>query len=344
MNSKERVFAAIRRKEYDRIPRFFWLGEGAAANLKRDKGIEVEALDSYFGNDILQSWLSINKQMTKPCVPGERFTDEWGITWERSGYYNAPVVHPLKELSAAEIATYPFPDPYAPERYHDFNAFIERHGKTHFIGADVSGTLFEPAYHLRGMQEFMMDMALEAEEADVLLDTLCDFSAKTAAFAVRCGADWIWLGDDMGTQASMLISADMWRRYFKPRMRKIIGAIRAESEDVVIAYHSCGSIYPIIGDLIEIGIQVLNPIQESAAGMNQRRIKDEYGDRLTLMCGLDTQTFLLQATPEEVYSEMQKKARELSRGGGYIAAVSHTIQHDVPTQNLSALLEALNNL
>lgn len=344
MNSKERVLAAVRRKEYDRIPRFFWVGEGAAANLKREKGIEAHEMDSFFGNDVLQCWLSINKQMTTPCAPGERFVDEWGITWERSGYYNAPVIHPLAGLSAQQMAEYPFPDPYSPERYRDFHALISQYGKTHFIGADVSGTLFEPAYHLRGMQELMMDMALNNDEADILLDKLCDFSLKTSVAAIRRGADWVWLGDDMGTQSSMLISADMWRQYFKPRMQKIIDAIRAESKEAVIAYHSCGSIYPIIGDLAEIGIQVLNPIQESAAGMDQRQIKAEYGDRLTLMCGLDTQTLLLQATPDKVYSQMQETARELSRGGGYIAAVSHTIQHDVPVENLLAMMDALDHL
>jgi uroporphyrinogen decarboxylase len=108
------------------------------------------------------------------------------------------------------------------------------------------------------------------------------------------------MGDDLGSQNGMLMSPAMWRSYFKPRMKRMIDSIREFKRDSYIAYHSCGSMYPVIGDLVEIGIDVLNPIQESAKGMDQRSIKKEYGDRITLMCGLDTQQFLVNATPEQV--------------------------------------------
>ena len=344
MNSRERVYSAVLRKKYDRIPRFFWVSDDAADILAREYNIEKNEIDNFLGNDILQTWLSINKQMTIKCPEGTKFTDEWGITWERQGYYNVPIIHPFADLDAKSIESAPFPDPFLKSRYAELSNLIDRCGKTHFIGADVSGTLFEPAYHLRGMEELMVDMATESDEADVLLNRLSDFSLKVALEAVRLGADWIWFGDDMGSQKSMLMSPDLWRKYYKNRMRRIIREVKSEKADIIIAYHSCGSIFPIIGDLAEIGVQVLNPIQESAANMIQSQIKELYGDRLTLMCGLDTQTFLLNSSPDEVYNAMKNRARALSEEGGYIAAVSHTIQPDIPVKNIVSMIKALDDL
>jgi uroporphyrinogen decarboxylase len=292
---------------------------------------------------VRQTWLSINRQMMIHKADGARFVDEWGITWQRDGYYNTPVIHPFADMTAGEIAGAPFPDPLDAGRYAELRRLVSQYGNEYFIGADVSGTLFEPAYHLRSMENLMMDLAAGSEEADILLDRLRDFSSTVSLEAVRMGVDWVWLGDDMGTQISMLMSPAMWRRYFKPRMRQIIGDIRAEKPDMIVAYHSCGSIRPIIGDLAEIGVDVLNPLQESAADMDQAQIKREFGGRLTLMCGLDTQSFLVGATPRQTYDAMRDKARRLGEGGGYIAAVSHTIQHDMPVDNIRAMLDALDD-
>jgi uroporphyrinogen decarboxylase len=342
MTSKERVYAAVHRRTLDRLPRFIWVGSGAAENLQRELNISKESIDDYMKNDVRQTWLSINKQMMTQCGEGEQFVDEWGITWQRDGYYNTPVVHPFADMTAAEIADAPFPDAMAAERYEELTYLLQTH-KQHFIGADVSGTLFEPACHLRSMENFMVDLISGAEEADVLLDRLSEFSLKVSLEAARIGADWIWLGDDMGSQMSMLISPDTWRRYFKPRLQRLIASVRSQYPDMIFAYHSCGSICPIIGDLAEIGIDVLNPLQESAAGMEQRRIKEQYGDKLTLMCGLDTQSLLIRGTPREIYHATLAKQRQLAHGGGYIVAVSHTIQHDVPVDNIVAMLNALDD-
>jgi len=342
MNSKERVYAAIRRQPVDRLPRYIWIGRGAADNLRRAFGEKANDIDALIGNDVKQTWLSINGQMEADCPEGESFVDEWGIRWHRDGYYNAVVEHPLADMDEDEIAAYPFPDPEKPERYEYLQQLLDEHGADAFIGADVSGSLFEPAYHLRGMQDLMLDMAAEEPAADVLLDKLCDFTTKVACHAAKMGVDWIWLGDDMGTQQSMLMSPAMWRKYFKPRMKKIIDAVHEVAPDMIIAYHSCGSVYPIIGELAEIGIQVLNPLQESAQGMDHAKIRAEYGDKLTFMCGLDTQTFMVNASAEEVKVAMAEKAKMLTENsGGFIVAASHTIQHDVPVENIMAMLEGL---
>lgn len=342
MNSIERVYAAIRHQPVDRLPRFSWIGRGAGDNLRKALGSQADDIDELIGNDVKQTWLSINGEMDRPCEEGESFVDEWGIRWHRDGYYNAVISHPLADLEEEEILAYPFPDPDKPERYEYLQELIDKYGKEKFIGADVSGSMFEPAFHLRGMDNLMVDMATEDPVADIILDRLCDFTTKVACRATRMGVNWIWLGDDMGSQQSMLISPDMWRKYFKPRMKKIIDAVHEIDPDMPIAYHSCGSIYPIIGELAEIGINVLNPLQESAKGMDHAKIVEEFGDKLTFMCGLDTQTFLRHASPEEVKQTMLEKCKILSAKGGYIVSACHTIQQDVPVENILAMIEALD--
>jgi len=306
-------------------------------------GVSSLDLDFKMGNDILQTWVSINGEMERDVPQGSQFVDEWGITWERAGIYNSVVKHPLKDLNVDEIENYKFPDPFKPERYTELSELLKTYGNEYFIGADISGTLFEPAYHLRGMENLMIDMALENPEADIILDKIMDFSIKVAIECVKMGVDWIWLGDDLGSQQGMMMSPDTWRKYFKGRMAKIISEIRKVAPDMPIAYHSCGSMMPVIGDLIEVGVNVLNPIQESAAEMNQKEIKDKFGDKLTLMCGPDTQQFLITATSGEVRAKTAELVETLGKNGGYIFAVSHHIQPDTPLENIEAIIDELNN-
>jgi len=340
MTSKQRVLSAIRHETPDRAPRFFWVGDGAAKRLQQAYGIAPDQVDAFLGNDVRQTWLSINRQMTVPCDDGRSFVDEWRITWRRDGQYNTVSHHPLADLDADAVAAHPLPDPDNPARYAQLRRLIAEHGQTHFIGADVSGTLFEPACHLRSMEELMIDLASDNDQANLLLDRLCEFSSAVAVRASDMGADWVWLGDDMGSQRDMLISPAMWRRHFKPRMAKVIAAARSKRPDLPIAYHSCGHIAPILAELVDLGIDVLNPLQESA-GLSHEAAKREFGGRVTLMCGLDTQDFLPRATPEQTLAAMKEKARTLGEGGGYIAAVSHTLQHDVDPACIKALTDAL---
>jgi len=343
MTHKERVYSALRHEPADIIPRFVWFGNGILSRMREKEGLDPLDVDLKFGNDVLQTWVSMNGEMARDVPDGSTFTDEWGITWQRESFDNTAIIHPMAGLSTDEIKAYPLPDPKSPERFKHLEYLKSKFGSTHFIGADVSSSLFDPACHLRGMEEFMVDLASQSEEAEILLDRLEEFNIELSIECIKRGADWIWLGDDVGSQRAMLISPEMWRESIKPRMERIILEIRKHSDDVFIAYHSCGSIRPIISDLVQIGIEVLNPIQESACDMNQNEIKNEFGEQITLMCGVDTQSFLPTASPDEIKRVVAEKIETLGRGGGYIFAASHTIQHDTPEENISALFTALDD-
>lgn len=343
MTGREKVINALEHKETAGVPKFIWYHPETKLRLAEKLNIEGKNLDAELGNDLLQDWVSINREMAREVPQGQDFVDEWGIRWKRDGFYNMVVEHPLQGCSKEEIIKYPFPDPFVDERFKGLEELIDKYGQTRFIGADVSGSIFEPAYHLRNMENLMMEMATGAEEVELLFDRLAEFTEIVAIESLKRGADWIWLGDDIGTQRGMIMSPDMWRKYLKPRLKRVIEHIRDYKLDTYVAYHSCGSMHQVIGDLVEIGINALNPIQPKAAGMDPFKIKEEFGSKITLVCGLDTQEFIIKALPADVRKRTGELIDRLSQGGGYIYAVSHTLQPDVPLDNIIAMLEVLDN-
>jgi uroporphyrinogen-III decarboxylase len=157
----------------------------------------------------------------------------------------------------------------------------------------------------------------------------------------QIGVDMIWLGDDIGIQNTMLMSPGMWRRYFKPRMAALIASLKIINPALKIAYHSDGVIYPIIPDLIEIGIDVLNPIQP--ASMDPIRLKREYGDRLCFWGSLDIQHTLPYGTPQDVRAEVLARLETIGRGGGLIIGPTHNVQLDTPLENFWAMIHSIAN-
>ena len=149
--------------------------------------------------------------------------------------------------------------------------------------------------------------------------------------------DGVFVGDDFGTQQGLLISPEMWRKYVKTRYKKLISVIK--SYGLKYCHHSCGGIRPIIPDLIEIGIDVLHPIQPLAAGMNNKELSREFGKELTFYGGIDEQRTLPNGSPEDVKREVRERINTLGKYGGYIVAPSHAFQPDTPMENVIAVYE-----
>jgi uroporphyrinogen decarboxylase len=298
-------------------------------------------LELKLGNDILQAWVSINLYQSLPVPEDSGFRDEFGIGWHRMGGYNMVVHSPLGTQGPEGYHHYVFPDPDNSGRYDEIKRLLATYGYEVFIGADVSGTIFEPCSHIRGMEILLSDLSMRPEDVEVLFDKATDFSLQVARNCLDLGVDWIWLGDDIGMQTGMLMSPSMWRRFLKPRMARIINELRRMKPSVIIAYHACGSIVPVIGDLVEIGIDVLNPIQPKAEGMRDILVKQQYGDRLTLHCGIDIQEVLPFAPMRVLESELKRIIREVAPGGGFIFAAAHAIQPDTSVERVHFMLDVL---
>ncbi|HLO31221.1 MAG TPA: uroporphyrinogen decarboxylase family protein [Anaerolineales bacterium] len=355
MKPRDRVLMAFNHEEPDRCPmQISFTPEFAnclRAELKLDGekthnphgGGNTYELERALGEDLLLTsvgWANSYYQ------GGRNYVDEWGIGWKSTDYvtpygvgaYTEIVGHPLAEDSA--IPGYKTPDPNRPELYSESDWVLRTFKDQYFIVGVTVTTMFETAWALRGYERMLSDLALRPEIAEQLLDIPYNYHLTAAKKLTQMGVDMIWIGDDVGAQNSMLISPKMWRRFFKPRMAHFIAELKALNPQVKVAYHSDGNIYPIIPDLIEIGLDVLNPVQP--ASMDPVKLKQDYGDKLCFWGSIDEQHTLPFGSPAEVQQEVLTRLKTIGKGGGLILGPTHHVQLDTPMANFWALVNTIS--
>jgi uroporphyrinogen-III decarboxylase len=217
---------------------------------------------------------------------------------------------------------------------------VKKWKRNYFAVAAMWTTLFEISWALRGFGRFIKDLYSDSRFADSLLDKLLEYRLETGKRFIDLGVDMIHLGDDFGTQKNLLLSLDVWRRHFKPRMKMLIEALKKRG-DVYIMYHSDGNIEKLIPELIEIGVQILNPIQPEC--MDPAAIKERYGEKLTLHGTISIQRTLPFGTKEDVRTEAITRLKTCGPGGGLVLAPSHAPQPDVPVENIITLYKTAKN-
>jgi uroporphyrinogen decarboxylase len=240
--------------------------------------------------------------------------------------------------SIDDLARHPWPD----AAWFDFADFAARLDAWRDFAVMASGaSVFQHPTFLRGIDHLLVDMAIRPEIAHWLIDRFTDFYLvffDRMLTAARGRIDILRAADDLGTQRSLFFSPEMFRTFIKPRLKKLIDM--THSHGVKFLFHSCGAIRPLIDDLIEIGVDILDPLQAAADGMEPQVLKDAYGGRICLHGGICTQYLLPNGTPDEVREEVRRRAAILGAGGGYILAPCHVLQTDVPTENIRAMSEA----
>ncbi|MGA2640194.1 MAG: uroporphyrinogen decarboxylase family protein [Spirochaetia bacterium] len=275
----------------------------------------------------------------------DSYTDEWGIMWRNStyttrfgeGYYTEIASHPLADDSAIQV--YRPPDPDRPELYEESDWVLRTFKDEYWIVGVTVTTVFETAWALRGYERLLMDFAADPERADAVLEIPYRYHLRAAERLTRLGVDMIWIGDDVGAQNAMLISPQTWRRFLKPRMAAFISAIKSIKPSLKVAYHSDGCILPIIPELIEVGVDVLNPVQPRS--MDPALLKKQYGDRLCFWGSIDEQKTLPFGMPNDVRAEVARRLQTLGRSGGLIIGPTHNVQLDTPVENVRALVDAV---
>jgi len=341
MTSRERVLNALARRPVDRVPVFLWFHPETAERLGRRLGIPAGRVGEAMGNDVRQAWVNNNYAMEGIVHErdGESHLDYWGIRWVKEGPFNQIAESPLAAAGPEAIAAYRFPEGRLEELLAPLAATAAGAGDG-FLGADVSPCAFEMYLRLRGMEEALLDLAARPEAAAELIGRCAGFAAQLAAAGLdRFRLDWLWTGDDVAGQSAMLMSPAQWRRLIKPALARVVRVGRERGRPV--AYHSCGAIRPIIPDLVEMGVTVLNPIQPNCPGMDPLELKREFGRPLTFMGGVDTQGLLVREPAERIYYHVRELIEGMcSDGGGYILAGSHTIPPETPEANIFAMLEA----
>jgi uroporphyrinogen decarboxylase len=338
MNSKERVAAALRREPVDRTPVFMWFHPDTAKHLGQLLEIPAGQVGDAMGNDVHMTWVNNNLAMEGITHErdGEWHVDDWGITWTRGFSYNQITHYPLANASKEEMLAYEFPIAHIEDFMARMQPLIES-SDHYFLGCDISPCAFEMYWRLRGMEATMIDMADDPDFARTMLNRCMDFSIQLGETACeRFPLDWLWAGDDVASQIGMMFSPKTWRSLIKPGMKRVFDV--GKSRGLWVAYHCCGGLRPIIPDLIEIGLDVLNPIQSNCPGMAPLELKKEFGDRLTFMGGVDTQELLPNASASEVRRATAELLEGMTAGGGgYILAASHTIPPETPDENIFAM-------
>lgn len=276
---------------------------------------------------------------------GAEYTDEWGVGWRSvarptpygTEHYTEPRAHPLAAADADTVVRYQPPDPDRPELYAEAEKLIAEHAHEYWIVGATITTIFETAWALRGLEQLLADFIEDPDLADVILDIPYRYHRAAAETLTRAGVDMIWLGDDIGHQQGMLMSPRLWRRFLKPRLADIVERLKAINPDVKVAYHTDGRVCAIIPELIEIGIDVLNPVQPPA--MDPVRLKRAYGGQLCFWGAMDDQYTLPLGSPGDVRRETLDLISALGTGGGLILAPTHHVQLDTPPENFLAMAE-----
>jgi uroporphyrinogen decarboxylase len=274
-----------------------------------------------------------------------RFVDPWGITWQLQpgNHYFDIAVPPLKDATIEDLDKYPWPDTSHPSRFVGLREQARKIQEAGYAVVALSGiTPFEFSYMLRGMENWFMDLGGDHEFVHALMSKLTFLMRSGVEKLLEEAGDYIDVvvtGDDLGGQTAPLISVAMYRELIKPYHVELFQSIKQRSK-AKIFYHSDGNIYPLINDLIEDGIDLLNPIHVAANEMGDTaRLKREFGGRLCFNGAIDTQRVLPQGTPDDVRAEVRRRIKDLAPGGGYILSAVHCLQPDVPPENICAMFD-----
>lgn len=354
MNSRERVLTALRRQQPDRVPATLYeevVGYVPDIEQMFREKCGGQWPGDYFGCDVRSVTIAPTRLTTdfSSLIPAQENVqvDEWGVGWRSGGFrHYAEILHPLESLEVRAIRDYPFPDVDAAYRYEGLAAEVAAFHERGLAVTGYPGSVFEQAWQMRGMNELFVDimdgkaLGSDANIADFLLDQIADRVARAAQRFAEAGVDVLILGDDIATQRGLMMSLDMWTKTFKPRLRRIISAAKEVNPELVIFYHSDGNVWDAIPELIDAGVEVLNPVQPEC--MNPADVKEAFGDRLAFFGTVSVQRTMPFGTPDEVRSEVRQRIETVGRGGGLLLSPAHVLQPDVPWENVLAFFEAVS--
>jgi uroporphyrinogen decarboxylase len=333
MNKRERVFQILRHQTADICPYHIRCTKPALAKLVQATG-DTDIME-HIGNHIAYM----------PCRAADEevefkpgfIRDKFGVIWNRTIDKDIGVVESYQVIPQ-NVDDFPFPDPLDSARFNYVKDGCQKHPDL-FKLATKRLSLFERAWSLRGMENFLMDMAADQDFVDALLDRITAFNMAIVEEALKYPIDGFHIGDDWGQQKGLIMGPKYWRRFIKPRLAVLFA--RAKREGKFVSIHSCGDIWEILPDLIEIGLDMYNPFQPES--IDVYKAKKEFGHKLTFWGGISTQKTLPFGTPDDVRREVREKIKSIGENGGYVCAPAHDIQGDVPIENIQALLEALQN-
>ena len=380
MSSRERILKSLNHEEPDRVPFDLagstWTGITSTAYRNLQKYLGFEPSEPVW-SDVVQQIVIPSEEILnllnvdtrgvfpltshnwdvysklKDCGDCWEYFDEWGFThhFPKNGYWFSLVKHPMDAVdfdAEGIIENYAWPDAGNKLRFVGLRekAIRFRSQDKILMTKGLCAGLFEMHQRVRGMENAMLDPFLFPVNSDKLVGKLADLKVEFwDALLTEVGdvVDIVGEGDDYGTQQSQLISPDQFRDYYKPHFARVLKFIKEKASGVKIMFHSCGNVRPIISDLIEMGVDILNPVHITATGMEPVQLKKDFGSDIVFWGGgVDTQKVLPSGTLQEVKDDVKRNIEALAPGGGFVFSTVHNIQAEVPPQNIMAMMETIH--
>lgn len=351
MTPRDNLLRTLRREGYEEIPFDIDLSPAQMDALRRRAGIDDA--DDWFRTSHRFTGVAMAQRADPDAyyrgeaLPQTTSFDVWGVghsKGSREAYHMTRMHHPLRGVTDPRvIAAYEMP---GIDEEAELARLRSEVAGIHDAGyASVGGmaqTVWETAWAIRSMEDLFVDMVEEADAAVTLLDHVTDVSIQRARILAKAGCDIIQLGDDVGMQSTPLMSVDLWRRWLKPRLASVISAAKEARPGVMILYHSCGYVLPFISELVEIGIDILNPVQPES--MSFSMVHREFGDRLSFWGTIGTQSTLPFGSPADVRVAVAERVETCGECGGIVIGPTHKVEPEVPWENLVALRAACDEL
>lgn len=334
MKNRERVINAFNHKDSDYIP---W---HIGCTIKEDKNLREYLNDDNYMDKHIKHFGSVSCAgfFTELHDKPGYFRDEYGVVWNRSNVDKDIGVIDKPQITDITNHDYTLPD-------IDINLIntmlkdaINKNNDV-FLSADIGFSMFERAWSICSMENVLIDMILNPVQMHKLLDDICDYNIRLLDIILKHPVDAVYFGDDWGQQRGLIMGPDNWRKFIKPRIKRMYEKVC--SHDKYIIQHSCGDIYEIIPDLIDMGLTCYQTFQPEIYDI--KHMKKEFGPHLSFWGGISTQHILPMGTPRQVREETIEIMNIMSGNGGYIASPTHTIPYDVPPQNVMAMLDVFEN-
>ena len=346
MNDVENFLSIARRKGYERVPVDFVacpLLKQKFADYVKETGFEYKP--SFVNIPDLPSKNASRETFLRYYSHGFKDgtnIDKYGVAHEpgrKYAFHMTKMYHPMAGLDSVEqIEAYPLPDYKNADPAAQIAAVKKAHETDTVAMGNMQCTVWESAWYMRGMENLMTDMMMDDPIAEAILDRVTDIAVTRAESYARSGVDVLFLGDDIGMQKTIMMSESLYCDWLKPRLKKVIDAAKAINPDLVVFYHSCGFVTPMIPHLIDAGIDVLDPVQPEC--MDFKEIHGMYGDKLSFHGTIGTQSTMPFGTPDDVRREVFKNLEIAGDKGGLLVSPTHMLEPEVPIENLLAYINA----
>ena len=358
MNSRERVLRTFRRipGKADRVPVQFEMCRQLTDHFSKELGIPAHYTENLY-EDVTYRISANELRTAMGCdvvVTGASVADDFRITPDEKGHwlneyqmkmrqgdiYVEVVDYPLAHaLTKADIDNFSFPDPDAPGRFRDAEALVRKFHDDYLVFGDIEVTVFSLAHQLAGMEKLLVDMMMETEYVMPLFKACAEFQTEIGLRLIDLGVDAIWFGDDFGTQQSLIMDQDTFRRQLKPFYTEMIQRFKEKKPDIIPILHCDGAVSQLLPDIREMGFEVFNPVQPDVPGHLPRDMKDGFGELFSFWGAIDQQDLLPNGSDEALEKDIIEKISILGEGGGYMISPAHIIQNDVSPGRVLKFIE-----